>query len=140
MSQIRQKIEDSEYSIAGRIDENQVVLTDGTNFELYAKRNDFAGHVIVINDVGYEFVRTALAGDKWWAGINTQTRRFSLFDPFTFETAAEFAGKNVNVTTSDSGLTGNYDGLLTPIDKGKTQVGNIVLLNDCITAIRQTPA
>jgi len=69
------------------------------------------------------------------------TRRFSLFDPFHYETAEEFRGKLVAVTTFDSGLTGQYDGILTPIDKGKTQVGTEILLNDCITAVTiKTPA
>jgi hypothetical protein len=69
------------------------------------------------------------------------TRRFSLFDPFHFGTAEELKGQNVSVTTFDSGLTGQYEGILTPIDTGKTQVGTEILLNDCITAVTiKTPA
>ena len=68
-SQMRQNLQDSEYVLAGRIDENQVILRDGVTFEVYAKNDHSASHVIVINNEGYEFVRTALIGDLWWAGL-----------------------------------------------------------------------
>lgn len=72
-SQIREPIADTEYRVVGKCDCG-LVLHDSIfgQFELWAKRDDYAGHVIEIDGVGYEFVRSALPGDLWWAGIDNK--------------------------------------------------------------------
>jgi hypothetical protein len=63
-SQIRENIEDTGYTIdviegdelTGR---NVLLVTaDNNKLELWTENNDFAGYVIVIDGIGYEFVRT----------------------------------------------------------------------------------
>lgn len=62
-SQIRENIEDTEYTIdviegdelTGR---NAFLLTADGKYELWTEKDDFAGYVIVIDGMGYEFVRT----------------------------------------------------------------------------------
>lgn len=69
---IREKLEDTEYRLLGRIDaENSVILEDKDNGkrELWVRNNDNPSYTIVIDGCGYEFVRTALLGDLWWANI-----------------------------------------------------------------------
>ncbi len=62
-SQTRENIEDTEYtvdSIEGtEIGGRNVFLTtiDG-KYELWTERDDFAGYVVVIDGIGYEFVRS----------------------------------------------------------------------------------
>jgi len=72
-SQTRETLAESGYSLIGRIDVNEVILQDsadsGGKPELWTQRDDFAGYVIEIDGIGYEFVRTALMGDLWWAGL-----------------------------------------------------------------------
>lgn len=61
-SQIRDNIEDTEYIIdviegdklTGR---NALLLNAQENLELWTENDNFAGYVIVIDNVGYEFVR-----------------------------------------------------------------------------------
>ena len=63
-SQIRERLEDSEYDLFTRIDAETVVLHNndtGLN-ELFVENDDFAGHVIQIGDEGYEFIQTT---DIW---------------------------------------------------------------------------
>ena len=62
-SQIRDNIEDTEYTVDGiEGDEitgrNAFLTTKDGKYELWTERDDFAGYVIVIDDVGYEFVRS----------------------------------------------------------------------------------
>lgn len=66
-------------------------------------------------------------------------RRFSMASPFHYETAELIRGQFATVTTFDSGLTGTYQGIVTPIDKGKTKVGDEILMNDCIVAVKTPP-
>jgi hypothetical protein len=65
-SQLRDTLAESGYSLLGRIDPHTVVLEDLGRKEVWAMRNDFAGYVIEIDGVGYEFVRGATMGDLWW--------------------------------------------------------------------------
>lgn len=61
-SQIRDDIEDTEYTLdiiegnetTGR---NALLLNAQGNLELWTENDDYAGYVIVIDHVGYEFVR-----------------------------------------------------------------------------------
>jgi len=70
MSQIRCNIEDSDHRLVGWIIPNvEVILKDGGIYEVWAKKDDFAGYVIVIDGEGYEFVGEAKSGDLWWAGV-----------------------------------------------------------------------
>lgn len=66
--QSREPIEETDYTFAGRIDENQVVL-GGEKLEVWTLHDDFAGYVVVIDGKGYKFVRDALQGDLWWSGM-----------------------------------------------------------------------
>lgn len=61
-SQRREPIEETDYRIISSwpdLDIGEVILQDEHTHhrELWVKRNDFAGYVIVINGNGYEFVR-----------------------------------------------------------------------------------
>lgn len=58
-SQRREAIEETEYILAQRLTNGQVVLvdTDGKR-ELWVARDDFAGYVVEIDGVGYEFCGT----------------------------------------------------------------------------------
>jgi len=57
-SQVRQPIEESEYSIYERWGVNEVLLIDieTGRVELYAQNDHYAGHVIEIEGKGYEFL------------------------------------------------------------------------------------
>ena len=62
-SQIREKIENSEYVIDVIATRNiaeagEIILkaSDG-RLELWAQNDDYAGYVIEISDIGYEFIR-----------------------------------------------------------------------------------
>lgn len=62
-SQIREKIEDTQYTIdvieGDKITgHNALLLTADGKLELWTEKDDYAGYVIVIDGVGYEFVRT----------------------------------------------------------------------------------
>jgi hypothetical protein len=72
-SQFREPIGDTEYWVVGECDCG-VVLHDSIfgHFQVWAKRDDYAGYVLEIDGVGYEFVRKALPDDLWSAGIDTR--------------------------------------------------------------------
>lgn len=75
VSQCREPIEASEYIRVGNWIGTQVVLMNkflGT-YHLYALDDDYDGHVIEIAGLGYRFVRDALMGDLWWAGIKIRS-------------------------------------------------------------------
>jgi len=57
-SQSREPIEESEYSLLRKLDQGEVILLDKTNGhqELWSQNNNFAGYVIEIDGIGYEFV------------------------------------------------------------------------------------
>ncbi len=69
-SQRRESLEEAGYRIFGNPIHDDVVLEDieTGHRELWQKNDDFAGYVVVIDGVGYEFVRSARMGDQWWAG------------------------------------------------------------------------
>lgn len=75
MSQIREDVEDSDYRVGGWVAGNaEVVLQDGGKYELWRKNNVTTKKpVIIIGENAYVFVREALPGDLWWAGITTDT-------------------------------------------------------------------
>lgn len=61
--QIRDNIEDTEYTldvIEGNetTGHNAILKTESGKLELWTERDDFAGYVVVIDGIGYEFVRT----------------------------------------------------------------------------------
>lgn len=68
-SQIRENIENTDYTIdviegdeiTGR---NAFLLTADGKYELWTERDDFAGYVIIINGVGYEFVREIKTNER----------------------------------------------------------------------------
>lgn len=60
-SQNREPLEESGYHMHKRISRNEVILESNDNpgdYELWYRRDDFSGYVIVIDNVGYEFVRS----------------------------------------------------------------------------------
>lgn len=70
---MKQKIEDTEYTIGGWVNRDsspkQVILCDGDTKELWVHNQNHASYGVVIDGEDYEFVRAALLGDLWWAGI-----------------------------------------------------------------------
>ncbi len=75
-SQSREPIEDTEYVFVKEIDEKEIILRekDGDpnnrlSYELWVRNDHFAGYTIIIDGKGYEFVRSALQGDLWWANV-----------------------------------------------------------------------
>ncbi len=69
--------------------------------------------------------------------------KYSLSNPFTLEHARQLEGRDVTVFVKDMGLTGKYIGLLKlvdgefeSIDADKTQIGDDVLMNDCICSLQ----
>lgn len=80
-SQTREQIENTKYEVVFR-DEHYVLSENGTTlkygpdvvlfnqttrkFELWTERNDYAGYVIVIDGIGFEFVRETLS-DVYWS-------------------------------------------------------------------------
>jgi hypothetical protein len=57
-SQRRELIEHTEYKLISLAGGEAILLNTETNHrELWYKRDDFAGYVIVIEEIGYEFVR-----------------------------------------------------------------------------------
>ena len=60
-SQSREKIEDTDYDIVDRPNDDEVILKDRVTgqYELWSKNNDFSGYVVEINAIGYEFVRSS---------------------------------------------------------------------------------
>jgi len=60
-SQTREPIEETSYRLVSSWPEQgigEVILEDEDKRELWVKRNDYSGYVIVINGCGYEFVRS----------------------------------------------------------------------------------
>lgn len=70
-SQIREPVEEAGFTVAGHIDDDTVVLQHNTDgkFEVWSKKDDFAGYVVEIDGVGYEFYHTAQNMDLKAAGI-----------------------------------------------------------------------
>ena len=60
-SQTRDKLEDTEYEFIQWQDMSRSVLLKNTatgNYEQWDRNDDFAGYVIEINGIGFEFVTT----------------------------------------------------------------------------------
>ena len=64
-SQTRETLQEANAQLVARIDDDTVVIRDLglKRLDVYAKRDDYAGYVIEIDGVGYEFVRTATTSD-----------------------------------------------------------------------------
>lgn len=64
-SQIRESLRESGYKLVKKSGKEAILQDkeDG-HHELWVKRDDFAGYVIVINGVGYEYARRVPAGKK----------------------------------------------------------------------------
>ena len=58
-SQNREKIEDTEYEVYRVCAHGEVILhdTEMNRYEVWAKNDNFAGYVLEINGIGYEFCR-----------------------------------------------------------------------------------
>lgn len=56
-SQTRESIEETKYSISQRINSQEVILRDETTGELslWCANDHYAGYVIEIDEIGYEF-------------------------------------------------------------------------------------
>lgn len=76
-SQSRELLSETDYEVVGnRLDESHgrsVILRDKTTgkHELWVPNDSCASYVIEIEGEGHEFVRTALPGDLWWAGLDS---------------------------------------------------------------------
>lgn len=57
-SQRRELLSETEYELISLSESEAILLnTDTGRRELWSKKDDFAGYVVEINGVGYEFVR-----------------------------------------------------------------------------------
>ena len=73
-SQNREPLAESGYTLLAKNEDGDVILMDEDGKkELWAAKDDFAGYVLEIDGIGHEFVRTALMGDLWWAGVTDGT-------------------------------------------------------------------
>ena len=72
---MKEKIEDTDYTIGGWLNRDSssksVILCDGDKKELWVCNPGHASYGVIIDGEDYEFVRTALLGDLWWAGIKS---------------------------------------------------------------------
>lgn len=59
-SQIRQLLENSDYAIASRLPDGDVLLSDRGQLSLWTPNDAYAGYVVVIDGIGYEFCRSAV--------------------------------------------------------------------------------
>jgi hypothetical protein len=62
-SQIRETLEDAGYTIINQGPEGIILEEADGKRELWVERDDFAGYVVDVNGVGYEFVRDVSAKD-----------------------------------------------------------------------------
>jgi hypothetical protein len=62
-SQIRETLEDAGYTIINQGPEGIILEEADGKRELWVERDDFAGYVVEVNGVGYEFVRDVSAED-----------------------------------------------------------------------------
>lgn len=99
-SQFRETLEESGATLVKLVGEEAILFEDG-KYELWAKRDDYAGYVTEIEGVGYEFVRSLTPDDikhyglspYWtlWLGDDKKTISFRSSDgrtgtePMTFE-------------------------------------------------------
>ncbi len=62
-SQSREPIEDTAYRVVSDRRKHSVVLVNTSNgrHEVWHRNDDFSGYVLVINGIGYEFVRSGTA-------------------------------------------------------------------------------
>lgn len=64
-----------------------------------------------------------------------QTTRYSEDKPFGLHTARELEGREAHVTVRRDGLTHTYVGVVRPLTRLTTFVGDDVLLNDGVVAV-----
>jgi hypothetical protein len=57
-SQMREKIEDTDLRVIMSEVDQIIAEDEGGNRELWVLNDDFAGYVLVVNGLGYEFVRS----------------------------------------------------------------------------------
>lgn len=57
-SQNRETLEDAGLRLVAGMDDGEVILADGDKRELWQRNDHFAGYVVEIDGVGYEFVRS----------------------------------------------------------------------------------
>lgn len=75
--QTRQKIESTGYRLLGTLRTGSaakmVILEDADTGrkELWVLYDNHPGFVVEIDGKGYAFVREALLGDLWWAGLSS---------------------------------------------------------------------
>ena len=63
-SQRRETLAEAGYELVVMTDNGQTaILFDGMKLEVWTNRNDYAGYVIEIDGIGFEFVRSALDSD-----------------------------------------------------------------------------
>lgn len=62
-SQMRETLEESGCTLHQRINESEVILNEDGHLQLYCANDHFAGHVIEIDGVGYEFCTSVNAED-----------------------------------------------------------------------------
>jgi hypothetical protein len=61
-SQRRETLEEAGYVIVARLEDKELILADKDGKrEVWAANDDYAGYVIVVDNVGYEFVTSVLS-------------------------------------------------------------------------------
>lgn len=76
-----------------------------------------------------------LLEDEMTPDLKTITQLWDEFDenrPFSLQVAQHYAGTNVRVLCRDGGLDHTYEGIVKPINDVITEVGEDILLNDCV--------
>ncbi len=67
--------------------------------------------------------------------MRTTTQLWDAFDdirPFTRKVAEHYQGMTVRAVCRDSGLQHTYEGVLTPVDDEHSQVGDEIIVNECV--------
>jgi len=62
-SQYRETLEEAEYRVHELRNDGTAILDGGGNLELWQANDDYAGFVVEINGVGYEFVSEIINND-----------------------------------------------------------------------------
>jgi hypothetical protein len=69
--QFRETLDEAGYSLCGTLPDGSVIVKEyGGPLEVYHPNDNYAGHVLVIGNVGHEFVRTATTTDILAAVVN----------------------------------------------------------------------
>ena len=71
---MRESLEQAGGILLGRIDEDTVIVSFSDNCGVWHKSPGYTGYVLLIDGLEYEFQRSALPGDLWWANLPIKNR------------------------------------------------------------------